>query len=68
MLLFGLGISTTCEPPLRRISLGATLLLLLVTEPCRTRSVAFSGTPVSVSLGSRDTARSEKQIKAAKVG
>lgn len=47
MLLFVLGISTTYEPPLRRILLGATLLLLLVTEPYRMLSVAFSGTPVS---------------------
>ncbi|XP_064317057.1 CDK-activating kinase assembly factor MAT1 isoform X1 [Phalacrocorax carbo] len=41
------GISTMYEPPLRRIFLGATLLLLLATEPYRMLSVAFSGTPVS---------------------
>lgn len=47
MLLFVLGISTTYELPLRRILLGATLLLLLVTEPYRMLSVVFSGTPAS---------------------
>lgn len=46
-LVFVLGISTTYELPLRRISLGATLLLSLVTEPYRMLSVVFSGTPVS---------------------
>lgn len=47
MLLFILGISTTYEPPLRRILLGATLLPWRVTEPYRMLSVVSSGTPVS---------------------
>lgn len=54
MLLFVLGISTTYEPRLRRILLGATLLLLLVTEPYRMLSVVFSGTPVSQWAAARD--------------
>lgn len=47
MLLFVLGISTMYEPPLRRTLLGATLLLLLVTEPYRMLSVVSSGTPAN---------------------
>lgn len=54
LLLFVSGISPMCEPPLRRMSLGVTLPLLLAAEPYRMPSVVFSGTPISRRVSASD--------------